>query len=709
MKKIIVAVFLVTSVASFAQKRELTLNESVLQQNRAFRPESYMALAWIPGTDEYTYLSDNFQEIKKTSAKKGETSTVVTVQDLNKACGTEFSMLFGYSWKTTTLLHMNDGQHFVEYDVVSKKGRNLHSIGDNGANAVLHPASGHVAYTVANNLHVRTASGEKLMVTSNEDPNIVSGQSIARNEFGISGGIFWSPSGSHLAFYQKDESDVKSYPLVDITTMPATEMPIKYPMAGQGSEKPKVGIYDVLAKKTVYISPKNGVNNYLTNLSWTPDGKMVLIAEVNRDQDHMWLNAYDAVTGSFIRTLFEETDAKWIEPEHPAFFPSTENSNFVWISERDGYNNLYYYNIEGKLLKQLTTNKFVVKDILQSSKKGSEIIFTATGVSPLNTLVYAVDLTGKQRLLTMEEGTHNVFFNEAGTVFIDQYSSHSVPNRVELKAMNGKIMKTLLVAKNKLADVKIGTAEIGQIQGKDGTTLYTRLIKPSNFDPNKKYPVLVYVYGGPHAQMITNSWLDGANLWMYWMAEQGYLVFTLDNRGSGERGKAFEQQIHRQLGTVEMEDQLSGVEYLKSLPYVDGNRLAVHGWSFGGFMTTSLMLRQAGTFNVGVAGGSVTDWKYYEVMYGERYMDTPEQNAKGYEQSSLFTHASKLKGDLLLIHGTVDDVVVPQHNYALVKKFVELGIQMDFFPYPMHKHNVTGKDRVHLMEKVLTYVIEHNQ
>jgi dipeptidyl-peptidase-4 len=261
----------------------------------------------------------------------------------------------------------------------------------------------------------------------------------------------------------------------------------------------------------------------------------------------------------------------------------------------------------------------------------------------------------------------------------------------------------------KLSDYAIGTSQINTLKANDGSTLYGRLIKPSNFDPTKKYPVLVYVYGGPHAQMITNSWLDNANLWMFWMAEQGYLVYTVDGRGSAERGVKFESQIHRQLGTVEMEDQLEGVAFLKSLPYVDSNRLAVHGWSFGGFMTTSLMLREPDVFKVGVAGGPVTDWKYYEIMYGERYMDRPEQNPKGYEQASLLTHAENLKGDLLLIHGTSDDVVVMQHNLALVQKFVELGIQMDFFPYPMHKHNVVGKDRVHLMENVLQYIIENNQ
>jgi dipeptidyl-peptidase-4 len=407
--------------------------------------------------------------------------------------------------------------------------------------------------------------------------------------------------------------------------------------------------------------------------------------------------------------LLEEQNEKWVEPEHPVFFPSSASNNFIWISERDGFNNLYYYSWDGKLIKQLTTNSFVVKDILSASKDGSMIYFSATGPNPTNTVFYSVDLKGKQQLLTSVEGTHEVQISADGKCLYDAFSSISVPHKSSILTVTGKSIKPLMDSKEKLSEYKVGTAEIGHLTAKDGAKLYTRLIKPSDFDPAKKYPVLVYVYGGPHAQMITNSWLAGANLWMYWMAEQGYLVYTVDNRGSAERGFAFESQIHRQLGTVEMEDQLAGVEYLKSLPYVDANRLAVHGWSFGGFMTTSLMLRNAGVFNVGVAGGPVTDWKYYEIMYGERYMDRPEQNTKGYEQASCLTHAGNLKGDLLLIHGTVDDVVVLQHNYALVKKFVDLGIQMDFFPYPMHKHNVTGKDRVHLIEKILTYVIDHNK
>lgn len=702
-------VFLAIGSVSFAQKKQLSLSDAVLQQYRSFRDEQPNAVTWIPGTDSYVYVSNNYQALYQASVKKTEPEQLLTIEAANKILGSQLYNFAGFSFKGTDELVLTDGNNYYALNLKTKTGSKLLTVQDEGANTEYEITTGSAAYTIDNNLWIVNAKGEKTAVTSNTDKNIVSGQTYARSEFGITDGIFWSGKGTYLAFYQKDETDVKAYPLVDITKTPAELMNIKYPMAGQGSEKPRVGIYSVSEGKTVFISPRGAADSYLTNLSWTPDEKYVLIAEVNRDQNHMWLNVYEAKTGAFVRTVLEEQHEKWVEPEHPAFFPSSNSTNFIWISEKDGFNNLYYYSIDGKLIKQLTANKFVTKEILQSINKGKEVVFAATGTSALNTLYYAVDLDGKQRCLTLEEGTHGISINESGTHFVDQYSSHAVPGKTELKTIGGKIVKTLSVSKNKLAEVQIGTADIGQIKAEDGSVLYTRLIKPSNFDPKKKYPVMVYVYGGPHAQMITNSWLDGANLWMYWMAEQGYLVFTLDNRGSGERGFAFESQVHRQLGTVEIKDQMKGIDFLKSLEYVDTSRFAVHGWSFGGFMTTSLMLKQAGTFKVGVAGGPVTDWKYYEIMYGERYMDRPEENPKGYEEASLFTHANKLKGDLLLIHGSVDDVVVPQHNDALIKKFIELGIQIDFFHYPMHKHNVIGKDRVHLIQKVLDYIIENNK
>ncbi|MEY4521541.1 MAG: hypothetical protein RIT10_726 [Bacteroidota bacterium] len=710
MKKILLSVVLLTAtLISFSQKSTLTLKDAVLNQFRTFGPDRINSFSWIPASEEYSFLSKKADTLYKSNPKLTVNSVVFTLADLNASANLKLSNLMGISWLNQQELLVIDGTLSMAYNYQTKKARAIQTIPDDAQNNLLHESSGAIAYTIENNVFVQNKLGAKLQVTSHSDKNIVAGQSIARNEFGISGGLFWSTNGQYLAFYEKDESEVHDYPLLDINKTPGEVMLIKYPMAGQKSERPKVGIFSLGIQKTVYISPKGASDDYLTNVVFTPDNKYVLIAELNRDQNHYYLNVYDVETGAFVKTLVEEKNEKWVEPEFPAFFPSEASNNFIWISEKDGFNNLYYYDFNGKLIKQLTANKFVVKEILTARKNGKEIYFTATGENATNTLVYKVDLSGKQQLVTPTEGTHSFAVNDDGTYFMDSYSSNKIAQHVELYTSSNKKAKLLLNSSDKLGSVAIGNSEIGSIIGKDGSKLYTRLIKPSNFDPTKKYPVMVYVYGGPHAQMITNSWLDGANLWMYWMAEQGYLVFTLDGRGSANRGFAFESQIHRRLGDVEMEDQLSGVDYLKSLPYVDANRLAVHGWSFGGFMTTSLMLRQPDVFKVGVAGGPVTDWKYYEAMYGERYMDRPEQNIEGYKNASLLNHAANLKGDLLLIHGTIDDVVVMQHNFALVKKFVDLGIQMDFFPYPMHKHNVSGKDRVHLIEKVLLYIIENNK
>jgi len=707
MKQLIILVTLVLMTTStFSQQKELTLSDAVTQQYRAFYPKSLSMFSWVPMTDSYTYL-DGYTALMKASVRNSKASELLNIKTFNERMNSKMYWFSGFEWKNKNEFWVNDGFSFFSYNVVEQEGRLLYKLDEGVENTTFHNGTEHVAFTKENNIHISTGAGLTINVTDNTNKNIVSGQAIARSEFGITGGLFWSPDGESLAFYQKDETDVHDYPLLDNSVTPGALELIKYPMTGQPSEKPSVGIYNIKSRSTSFIQPREGVENYLTNVSWTKDNRYVVVAEVNRGQNHMWLNVYDASNGMFIRTLFEEKNDKWIEPEHPAYFLDGKSNEFIWISERDGYNNLYHYNFEGELIKQLTTNEFVLKDIVDY--KNGKIFFTATGVSPLDTKFFNVTLSGRQSEITRLAGTHKVSISSNGKYFHDHYSSHEVPSKDLILTGSGKTLKTLMESPNMLSETELGGAEVVSITANDGTKLYTRLIKPSNFDPSEKYPVLVYVYGGPHAQLITNSWLDGASLWMYWMAEQGYLVYTVDNRGSGERGFAFESQIHRQLGKVEMEDQLSGVAYLKSLPYVDADRLAVHGWSFGGFMATSLMLRQPGVFQVAVAGGPVTDWKYYEAMYGERYMDMPEENPEGYEEASLLTHAANLEGDLLLIHGTIDNVVVMQHNLALVQRFVELGVQMDFFPYPMHEHNVRGKDRVHLMTKVLEYVIENNQ
>ena len=708
-KKIILIFSLFIAITTQAQLKKITLEDGVLQQGRKFGADKLTGFQWIPNTNKYVYYTDAWTKMVSANSSDTNAKELVTLSEINSALGTKLKNFFGTKWIDASTLLVSESGNYYSYSLTSKTGTKFQQTPENASNTTLDPKNEKVAFTEENNLYFNNKNKQKVAVTSNSDKNIVSGSTISRSEFGISGGIFWSPNANYLAFYQKDETDVANYPLLDITETPGKLVEMKYPMIGQKSEKPRVGIYNIASGKTVFIKPRNNSDDYLTNLSWTPDEKYVLIAELNRGQNDMCLNVYDANTGLFVRTILNETNNAWVEPEHDAFFPNKKSNNFVWFSEKDGFQNLYYYSIDGKFIKQLTNNKFPAREIIGANSAGTEIYFKATGENGMNMLAYKVDLKGKQTLITKDLGVHNVSISSDGNFFFDEFSNHSTPSKSLLYNKNLKAT-TLLESKNKYDGYEMGTSEIKTIKSADGITdLYSRLIKPSNFDPSKKYPVLVYVYGGPHAQLVTNSYLDGANLWMYWMAEQGYLVFTVDNRGSDNRGFAFESVIHGRLGVNEMEDQLKGVEYLKSLPYVDGNRLAVHGWSFGGFMTTSLMLRKPDTFKVGVAGGPVTDWKYYEVMYGERYMDTPGENQKGFDEASTLNYVKDLKGKLLLIHGTNDDTVVEQNNLMLVKKFVEAGKQVDYFPYPMAKHNVQGKDRVHLMTKVLNYIIDNNK
>ena len=707
MKKILFTLFIGLTTLNVSAQKELTLEDAVMNQYRAYYPKNSTMVKWIPNTSNYSFLSADYQTLKKGNIKNSTITDVITTAEVAELTGEKLQWLNISNWKSENEFYIKAGQSNYIINVSKKTATKINTVDENAENGDFNIASGHTAYTLKNNLFVATAT-QQIQITDFNDAT-VSGQAIARSEFGISGGIFWSENGKQLAFYQKDESQVADYPLLDVNATPGKLNSIKYPMAGQDSEKSRVGIYNVATKTTVYITPKGHPEDYLTNVAWGPKAEYIYIAEVNRDQNHMQLQKYDA-NGKFIKTLFEEKHDTWSEPEHGVHF--VNDNEFVWFNEIEtGFPNLYLYTADGKLVKQLTNHNWSVQTIEGHDSKGN-IYYSGTGESPLETNYFKVNYkTDFQCNLTEISGSHAASFSSDFKYMFDKYSSTTVPNQeIIYDIVKRKKVKTVLTAENPYTNVTMGTCDYGTIKAADNTTdLHYRLIKPSNFDATKKYPVLVYVYGGPHAQMVKNNWLGGASLWMYWMAEQGYLVYTVDNRGSGNRGFDFENVIHRNLGDNEMDDQLKGVDFLKSKSYVDANRIAVHGWSYGGFMTTSLMLRHPGVFTTGIAGGPVTDWKYYEIMYGERYMDRPEQNEEGYKKAALKNYVNDLEGKLLLIHGTSDDVVVMQHNLSLVQAFVEAGKQMDFFPYPMHKHNVRGKDRVHLMQKVLDYVILNNK
>jgi len=689
----------------FSAQQKLTLEEAVTGQFRQFAPTSIQQLQWIPGADLYSYVKDETLWIG--AIKQGTPDKkILALPELNTMIGNgDLKRFPTITWLTIERFYFEDKNAFWEADMKLKKAQRISFYPAEGANVDFHNKSRRTAYTKNNNLYI--TSNQKEIAVTGEPAHMVCGQSISRNEYGISKGTFWSPDGAKLAYYIKNESNVTDYPLVDFTTTPASTRTIKYPMAGGKSEIVYVNIYDVATSQTVRLKmgrlPEND-QYYMTNLTWAPDGKTIYVAWLNRATTDMRFVSFDAATGIEVATLFTEHDDRWVEPLFPAYFIPNAPGQFLWISQRDGFNNLYLYDTKGTLLKQ-TKIKFDITEFLGFDFSGKHAFVMATGSNPTESRGYKVNLADMTLTdMTPIAGTHSVMVSENGQFVIDQYSNLSIPNTINLNTTEGRMIRNLHTAIDPYAGKSIGKTELFTIPGPDATELWCRMIKPSNFDATKKYPVVVYVYGGPHAQMNTNSWLGGASLWMNQLAEEGYLVFTLDNRGSANRGKKFQQIIHRQLGTAEMQDQLTGVEWLKKQAFVDASRMAVHGWSFGGFMTTTLMLKSPETFKVGVAGGPVIDWSMYEVMYGERYMDTPQENPQGYQNSNLTNHVKNLKGKLLMIHGMDDDVVVMQHNVNFLKACVDNKVQVDFFAYPGHAHNVRGKDRVHLITKIVDYI-----
>lgn len=692
---------LVLFMVSYSQnlKKELTLNDAVMGYYKGLYPNNLYGINWSSNGIIYRKNGDELSIYHPTKKEvKNYSISEDFIKDSNIVYPERFTLLNNQSHS----FHYNSQFHYVknkESFVISypKEAKNL-SLSQNKKK---------IAFTIDNNLFIANKKDSLIPVTNFEDENFVAGQSIHRNEFGINNGIFWSNKCEKLAFYEKDETDVHDYPILDINQTPGELKLVKYPMAGQKSEYAKVGIYNTVSKKIIYLITEHAKDDYVTNLTWGPDDKFVYIAELNRDQNHLTWAQYDAENGKRIKTIYEEKNPKWVEPEHPLYFIPNRNHEFITLSERDGFMNIYHYNTDGKLLNQITNNKWVINSIKAVSN--DKIYFEGTGNDPRSMHTYSVEISGKNLTqLTKEKGVHRTKISPDNKYLIDQWSNEENPGITQVISLKNSRKNLIHQAENPLKNYIIGKTEMIELSEKTDQKLYGRLIKPSNFDASKKYPVLVYVYGGPHAQLVNNGWLSGASLWMYWMAEQGYLIFTLDGRGSANRGFEFESSIFRRLGTFEMEDQLNGVEYLKTFPFVDEQRIAIHGWSFGGFMTTSLMTRHPGVFTTGVAGGPVIDWKWYEIMYGERYMDQPQTNENGYKEASLLNYVKDLSGNLLLIHGTADDVVVMQHNLAFVKKCVEEGKAVDFFPYPMHQHNVRGKDRVHLMKKVLNYILENN-
>ena len=546
--------------------------------------------------------------------------------------------------------------------------------------------------------------GKEFAIGLSKDRNIVFGGSMMRNEFGFSQGYEWAPDGHKIAFYRKDQSRVTDFPLLNIKTRTGELELIKYPMNGMESELLQVGIYDFDKETTVWLDVTDFTEErYITNLSWSPDAKSIYAQVLDRSQHHMKLNQYDARDGHFVRTVLTEDNEAWVEPQDPIWFLEGRKDRFIYRTDnRDGYKNLYLVDTLGSKIQRFTA---VDADVEYVTNDGQYVYYTSAQISPVENHLFRQPVKkGKAQQLTRGRGWHTIQLSKDRKWFLDRQSNLNNPVQLYLGSADGKRYVGIGSQRDPLEGYASCRVELGTVPSADGLyENYYRLIYPKDFDPSKKYPVVLYVYGGPHSQLVQDSWLGSIRMWEMLMAQKGYMVYVQDNRGTSNRGAAFEKAINRQCGKAEMEDQMVGIKRLMALPYVDASRIGVHGWSYGGFMTISLMTTYPDVFKVGVAGGPVIDWKWYEVMYGERYMDNPDTNPEGFAATSLIGKAPQLKGKLLICQGAIDDTVVWEHSLSFIQECIDRLIPVDYFPYPVAKHNVGGRNRIHLMDKVTQY------
>ncbi|MDA3862161.1 MAG: DPP IV N-terminal domain-containing protein [Melioribacteraceae bacterium] len=700
-----------------AQNKIFTMEDVVINSNSSLAPTTLKQLQWLPNEYSYSYIEkdENVEMLVKgfaTSGKKAQLVSLETLanelEDYSVKTPKRFPKI---SWIDDFTFKFQAEDKVFSYAVEDEDLELIASLPENSENTTFSNDNKKIAFTNNNNLYLVVNPEGNKQITTDGKYGVTNGMSVSRNEFGISGGIFWSPKNNYLAFYHEDLTHVTDYPLVDISVTPAKMENIKYPMAGGTSPVVSLGIYNIHKMDLIWLKTDGDKDQYLTSITWGPDEKYIYVGHLNRDQNHLRLVQYDANSGEKVKDLFEEKDEQYVEPQHQLQFLENEKNKFVWFSQRDGWMHLYLYNTNGEMLKQLTKGSWVVTDFLGFDSKRDNFFVVGTKDSPMERHLYKIDFKDEKHFekFTVNEGTHKIKKHNSMRFFIDEFSSISTPREISILTEKGKVGGIIHKSVNPIDEYSVGEQKLFSIKADDDSTdLFCRIIYPPNFDEKKKYPVIVYVYGGPHAQLVTNSWGYGRYaFWFNYMAQQGYIIFTLDNRGSANRGLEFEQAVHRTLGTKEIQDQMTGLEYLYALPYVHPARIGVFGWSYGGFMTTSLMTRTNDAFKVGVAGGAVIDWKYYEVMYTERYMDTPQQNPEGYNNASLLNHVQNLNGKLLEVHGTVDPVVLWQNTLQLTKKAAGLNIPLDYYPYPGHPHHVSGKDALHLYNKITNYFLDN--
>ncbi|HOJ05326.1 MAG TPA: S9 family peptidase [Bacteroidota bacterium] len=717
----ILALALLLSAPLFAQKKPVTLRDVFM--NAAFQPPRMVNMQWMQDGRHYTYVKTDRESgsrsIMRVDARSGDEQVLVDIAGL----ALPNNAFDGYRWEDNErfmvitieerpIWRRSTIGSYAVFDTQTKKLTLVPSHDSGVMNVKVSPDGNWVGYVYADNLWIMNiATGEETQLTSDAAPGVYNGRFgwVYEEEFSIVDGWQWSPDSKRIAFWQEDERAVPEFTMTNWMPLYQELIRIRYPKPGENNPVEKIGVIDIASKERRWMDIGSETDIYVPRIAWTRDVNTLCIYRMNRLQNVLELLFADVRSGTTRTVLTDRSSTGWIgvdDGHHLQFLKKSDH--FLWLSESSGYNHLYLYDYSGKQIRQLTSGNWEVTEVTAVSADEKTVYYISTEVSPLERHLYSVSMKGgKSTRLTKDAGRHSINMSPGGELYVDTWSNISRATTRALFDDEGEQVRALGATDMNVFDSYAWSAkELLTITTSDGVTLDVSMIKPPDFDPTKKYPVFMDVYGGPGTQAVYNSW---PGTMQQWYANEGFIVVQVDNRGSAGRGTAFKHAVYKQLGKWESHDYVETAKYLATLPFVDKDNIGIWGWSYGGYMSALSLMLGGGHFKAAVSIAPVTDWTLYDTIYAERFMQRPSDNPDGYKVGSCLEHADKLKGALLLIHGGLDDNVHVQNTMKLIDRLEEAGLQFDMRIYPNGDHGVAGgmKSRLGLFEYYMQHMKKH--
>lgn len=720
----ILSFFILISTIAFAQKKDVSVSD--VWQRYMFFARSTGGLRSMNDGAHFTVLDRdaNGSKIDKYSYESGEmVSTILSAGDIKTEDGTalnfdsyqfnadESKVLLGSN--TESIYRHSSRSNYYVVDLATKSVKAIEAEGKQQL-ADFSPSEDKVAFVHGNRMHVQDMEdGSLISFGTGEENRFIAGAVdwVYEEEFSFHKGFHWSPEGNYIAYYQFDESAVPTFSMdVYGNALYPQQDVFKYPKAGEVNSIVDIHIYDLKNQKDYKVSIPAEFE-YIPRIKWTQEDDELVITTLNRHQNHLQLWEVEVEDDALeVELLLEEKAESYVDIHDNLTF--LENNSFIWTSEKDGFNHIYHYDDDGDLIRQITKGNWEVTNFYGMDEDSKTLYYQAAERSPLERDVYSISLKGrKKKRLSTQAGTNSATFSKGFKFYINRFSAVDVPTYETLHASSGKQVRVIndnAGLKKRLEGYNVSYKEFLQIPNEEGTLLNAWMIKPSDFDPSKSYPVLMFVYGGPGSQTVQNSYDAGNGMWYQHLASKGYIVVSVDNRGTGARGRDFRTVTYQQLGKYETEDQIAAAKWLASQDYVDGNRIGIWGWSYGGYMSSLGITKGADVFKAAIAVAPVTNWRFYDNIYTERFMRTPQENADGYDDNSPINHVEKMEGAYFLVHGSADDNVHVQNTMRMIEALVQANKQFDLFIYPDKNHGIYGGNtRYHLYTKMTEFILEN--